>query len=142
MSQLFNDQEIPLKYEEFLSHYKILVTAKKYAIVFGAIPFGIMFMKGCNNKLSQIVPHLNVLDTYVVKLSLTTKSKNRSIRALVQNEVVSCPNAIFYWNRHVGEINWARVWVLPQKFFLYNKIKEVSYKMIHRCYPTILMILM
>ncbi len=33
------------------------------------------------------------------------------------------------------DIKWAYVWSLPQKFFLTNKVKEISYKIIHRFYP-------
>ncbi len=36
-----------------------------------------MFMKGFNNQFSQVVPHLNVFETVVGKLSLTTKSNNK-----------------------------------------------------------------
>ncbi len=45
-----------------------------------------MFMKGFNNQYSQVVPHLNVFETVVGKLSLTTKSNNRSVRSLFQRE--------------------------------------------------------
>lgn len=48
----------------------------------------------------------------VGKWSLTTKPNNSSI----QNEVVSCPIAIFYWNRHVAYV--ILTWILDFFFFL------------------------
>ncbi len=33
-----------------------------------------------------------------------------------------------------GNISWVKAWKLPNKFFINNKIKEVSYKILHRIY--------
>lgn len=43
---------------------------------------------------------------------------------------------IFYWNNFFNNVSWTQVWSLPQKFLLTNKVKEISYKLIHRVYPT------
>lgn len=44
-------------------------------IVFGAIPSGIvMFMKSFTNQFSQVVPHLNVFETAVGKVSPTARA--------------------------------------------------------------------
>ncbi len=52
-------------------HTKIPVTAREFAIVFGAIPSMIMFMKGFNNSFLRLCHILNVFETVVGKLSLT-----------------------------------------------------------------------
>lgn len=54
---------------------------------------------------------------------------------MFQDAVVSIPPATFYWSNFVADIEWKKVWTLPQKFLLTNKIKEISFKLIHKFYP-------
>lgn len=42
---------------------------------------------------------------------------------------------ISYWNFFVRDINWKKVWTIPNKFLVTNKVKEVSFKILHKCYP-------
>ncbi len=64
------------------------------------------------------------------------KPKNNQIRSLFLKEIISMPHVIFYRNNIFNNVNWAQVWSLSQKFLLTNKVKEISYKLIHRVYPT------
>ncbi len=47
----------------------------------------------------------------------------------------STPPATVYWSNFLSNIDWRKVWTLPQKFLLTNKVKEVSFKLIHRFHP-------
>ncbi len=49
-------------------------------------------------------------------------------------EIVTVPYVLSYWNSLLNGklICWRKVWLLPQKYHRRNKIKEVSYKLIHR----------
>ncbi len=47
---------------------------------------------------------------------------------------VSLPAARFFWSSLFGNISWVKAWKLPNKFCINNKIKEVSYKILHRIY--------
>lgn len=40
-----------------------------------------------------------------------------------------------YWSGMFGDLNWGNVWNLPYRYLLTNKLREVSYKLIHRYYP-------
>ncbi len=40
-----------------------------------------------------------------------------------------------FWNNVFSDIEWEEFWLLRQKFFLFNKVVEVSIKIIHNCYP-------
>ena len=60
---------------------------------------------------------------------------NYKIRSLFLDPVTSIPSSISYWNNLFDDIKWSYVWSLPQKFFLTNKVKEISYKIIQRFYP-------
>ncbi len=48
--------------------------------------------------------------------------------------IVTVPYVLSYWNSLLNGklICWRKVWLLPQKYHRRNKIKEVSYKLIHR----------
>ena len=48
---------------------------------------------------------------------------------------VSIPYVLTYWNMFVHNLCWRKVWLFPHKYLLVNKIKEVSYKIIHRFHP-------
>ena len=45
------------------------------------------------------------------------------------------PAARSFWASQFEEIKWERMWLIGDKFLLNNKIKEVSYKIVHRIYP-------
>lgn len=63
------------------------------------------------------------------------KGVNAKIRSLFQESLVSIPPSISFWSNFVKDIDWKKVWCLPQKFLLSNKMKEISFKLIHRFYP-------
>lgn len=63
------------------------------------------------------------------------KNKNKTIRTLYQKDIVTIPYIIPYWNRLIENIPWKNVWSLPFKYMLTNKVREVTFKLIHRFYP-------
>ncbi len=69
-------------------------------------------------------------------LSVDQQRNNYKIRALFQKEITTIPYVIPYWNNIVENIPWEKVWTLPHKYLLTNKIKEITFKLIHKCYPT------
>lgn len=58
------------------------------------------------------------------------------MRLLFQKENISTPNAVSYWNNLFPNLIWRNIWSLPYKYFITNKTKEVSLKLIHRTYPS------
>ena len=48
---------------------------------------------------------------------------------------MSVPYVLSYWNNLVSNLNWRKIWCLPYKYIIVNKVKEVSLKIIHRFYP-------
>ena len=55
--------------------------------------------------------------------------------ALFQKDIVSLPYVVSYWNSFVNNLHWKKIWTLPAKCLITNKMKEVSFKLIHRFYP-------
>jgi len=64
---------------------------------------------------------------------LQQKCSNTMVRKALGS--VSFPAARFFWSSLFGDISWVKAWQLPNKFCVNNKIKEVSYKILHIIYP-------
>lgn len=64
------------------------------------------------------------------------KGRNLKIRSLLIENIACAPSAISYWNNLFDHLNWNIIWSLQQKFLLTNKVKEVSFKILHNIYPT------
>lgn len=42
----------------------------------------------------------------------------------------------FFWNSLIENINWKKAWLLPYKFCIPNKVKELHLRILHNIYPT------
>nr|XP_020463111.1 uncharacterized protein LOC109964271 [Monopterus albus] len=139
VKQLLNDQGVPLTFEELKNRFNFSPTLKEYSLTIGAIPSGLlMLFKNLDNDTDDSSFLLDPADTFIGKTCFTTirKKNNRAIRAIFQQDVVSMPYIISYWNILVPDICWDKVWLLPFKYMISNKIREVSFKLIHRFYPS------
>ena len=136
VDQLFNVEGRLFSYREFLSTYNIPVTPKEFAIVFDAIPSGTIMLFKYTGRLPPTVSLPDVAESPVGRICFSQlPHNNKNIRALFQKEIVSIPNVTFYWNRFVNDIDWEKVWMIPHKYLIVNKVKEVSFRIIHRYYP-------
>ncbi len=66
---------------------------------------------------------------------LHPSSRNYKIRTLFQKELVTTPYVVSYWKIVVDHIDWNKVWTLPSKYIITNKVREISFKSLHRFYP-------
>lgn len=137
VDQLFNREGILFSYKDFLAEYGIPVTPGDYAKVFGAIPPGVCMLFKAQPRINPSqMSLLNPLCMSVGKICFSkTPGNNRHIRALLQKDVTSRPYVITFWSNFVDNIAWKKVWLLPNRYLITNKVKEVSFKMIHRIYP-------
>ena len=103
---------------------------------FRCVSSGIISLFKDFNVNNNLPISLNITETAMGKASFTGNNKNKIIWQLFQQDIVSSPSALSYWSAFVRIINWEKVWLLPHKFFLTNKVKEISFKMLHRFYPT------
>lgn len=46
------------------------------------------------------------------------------------------PRGKSFWNARIENINWRRAWLIPFKFCITNKAKDVHFKILHKIYPT------
>ncbi len=77
----------------------------------------------------------NLVDAFIGRLCFASqcKNNNRIVRSLFQQNIITVPAVTAY--NAVGNICWEKVWMLPHTFLLTNKVKEISYKIIHKFYP-------
>jgi len=137
VKQLFNCNGVLLSYSELLKKYGIPIPPKEYAIVFDAIPSGVIMLLKSSFTSELTLLNLDPAVTSVGQICFCTKKSNNNcnIRALFQKDIISVPNVVSYWNSFTPDLNWKKIWCLPSKYMITNKIKEVSFKIIHRFYP-------
>lgn len=137
VSQLINTDGYLYSYSEFLNKYNIPVTPREFAIVMDAIPYGAITLlrDSARSQISLSVAH--PFDTTIGNICFLSNScsRNRKIRQLFQNEIVSLPYIVSYWNGQFVDIPWKKVWTLSSKYLITNKVKDVSYKLLHLFYP-------
>lgn len=125
-----------MTYQEFISKYSIVIPINEFNIVINAIPDGVIMLfkstAGQNPTLLPIDP--TKLEIGQICFSSTRKN-NRGIRSLFQQDVVSIPYVVTYWNTFINNLDWKKIWNLPARYMINNKMKEVSFKIIHRFYP-------
>ncbi|XP_025760554.1 uncharacterized protein LOC112845342 [Oreochromis niloticus] len=139
VNQLFDSNGTLFSYEEFCLHFNLAINRHDYTKVFGSIPSGVcMLFKNQPSITSFHRPLASPIQTFVGKICFCKQSKNnnKSIRALFQSTITTLPYVIFFWNRLSDGIMWNEVWKLPNQFLITNKIKDISYKLIHRIYPS------
>uniref|UniRef100_A0A3B5R4M7 Reverse transcriptase domain-containing protein n=1 Tax=Xiphophorus maculatus TaxID=8083 RepID=A0A3B5R4M7_XIPMA len=137
VQQLFRPDGVLMSYSELLERFGLPIPPKEYALVFDAIPSGVMMLLKSSATSVLTPPGLDAAVTNVGQICFSTRKRknNRDVRALFQKDIVSVPNVISYWNNFAPNLNWKKIWCLPSKYLIINKIKEVSFKIIHRFYP-------
>lgn len=60
---------------------------------------------------------------------------NKHILQTLQYRNKTIPRGKFFWNSHLGDINWRKAWLLPHTFCISSKTKEVHFKILHKIYP-------
>lgn len=126
VDQLFSEEGLLFTYEEFI---------ERHSCVSWRVCKGPLWCKHLNakrldvHKLTCLVP----TETPAKKICLSHQSeiKNRSIRTML----TTLPCVILYWNRFVDDIPWKKVWLLRNRYLTSNKVKDISFKRIHKLCP-------
>lgn len=114
-------------YAEFL-HFKTLV--------FDSISSGLFSLLGhvTGNRAQLVPPQVSGTETSKACFLTAIKKKDRTTWVPFLQDWTCPPSSPSYWSSLVGNMCWDKVWLLPP-IFLTNKVKEVSFKMLHRFYP-------
>ncbi len=99
------------------------------------MPYYLELLDCSNDPYPTVLPSLDPTISVVGNQCFSDSSSNKSIRLLFLNDFVSIPNVMVYWNAFVSDIAWRKVWLIPNWYLITNKIKEVSFWIIHSIYP-------
>ncbi len=121
-----------LSYTKFLDKFKIPIRPREYAIVMDAIPSKVICLlkNYCNENpnLDYITNSIFIGNINILKNNIP----NKYIRNLI-NYVTYLPaigSSIF------GDLDWHKAWrMVNSQSNVNNKVKKVSYKILHRMYP-------
>ncbi len=135
VSQLFNSEGLLLNYEEFLCKFDFPVPHKEFSIVMDAIPKGaVMLLRDSVRSPSTLPISLNPFEIPVGKRCFLSHPSSR-IRSFFQKKLVTTPYVLSYWKNVVDQINWRKVWTLSSKYIITNKVRDISFKLLHRFHP-------
>ena len=131
----FDDSGNVLSYEHFMAFHNFPIPFREYKSVLGAIPNGIIQLIKSDltqgewsiEESSLMLNGTNLLDK---------KCSNKHIRQSIQRTKSVVPRGKFYWRSLIMDIDWKKAWLLPYKFCISNKVREVHFKLLHNIYPT------
>ncbi len=135
VTQLLSSDGLLMSYEEFIQKFGFPVTVNEFYQVIDSIPTGVVNLyRGSFQPCTVSV--VNPLNTVCGKVCVGShKSNNRATRELFMNEISTKPYITTYWAKFNTNIPWTKVWLLPHKYMITNKAKEVSFKTLHKIYP-------
>ncbi len=135
VGHLLNSEGHLMNHSEFISHFNFPVSINEFNMVMKAVPFGALALYK-NVSFHDDISLLHPTETYCNKICFVSlKNTNRAMHSLFRQNNISVPYVTAYWNNFVSDIPWQKVWLLPNKYFITKKIKEVSLKLIHKYYP-------
>lgn len=112
----------------------MFVKPKEFAVVMDAIPQKVLFLlrnasqeKDLN--FEEIKSKIFIGNTNIIQ----NRVSNNYIRNILNNIVY--PPARFFWSSVFGDVNWPKAWRTVDKLYINNKVKEVSFKIMHIIYP-------
>jgi len=111
---------------------------KEYNAVVKAIPSGLIHLITSHVLFNKVnIPYPQpTLSLNGIQL-LDKKCNNKYIRRTLQSKNKVVPRGKFFWNSQLDDINWKKkkTWLLPHKFCISNKVKEVNLcKILHKIY--------
>lgn len=124
-----------MNYNECITFYDLPVSPAEFTMVLGAKPSGaLMSTKGLSCQSPASLPKLS--DTSCGKMCFSsTRKNNKAVRTFFQQEIPTKPYIFTYWSTFSPSIPWKKVWTFPDKYFITNKIKDISFRILHRFYP-------
>ena len=135
INDLYDREGNLLSYEQFMMLNSFPISFKEFNSVFKAIPTGIsMLMRGhLGYQVVQNNNHLLMINGIHI---LSFECNNKHIRNTFFEKRKISPRGKSFWNSVFSEIVWPKAWLLPHKYCVTNKIKEVHIKILHNIYPS------
>lgn len=131
---LFDNFGNVLSYECFMTVHNFPIPFKEYNNVLRAIPSGLMHLV----KGHILYAHKDIKESALLLGGIgiyDKKCNNKHVRQIFQKRDRIVPRGRSHWAALINNIDWRRAWLLPHKYFLPNKTKEVHFKILHKIYP-------
>lgn len=126
VKQLLNDNGEFYSYEAFLDTCHFEVSRQEFHIVINSIPSNIKILAGTTLSTLESSISINGLDL------LNQKFSNNFIRSGL--EYITAP-ACKFRSVCLNKKQWNTIFLMPHRYILTYKIKDLLYKIIHRYYP-------
>ena len=129
---MFDRSGTILTYEQ--SRHGLPVPFREFNSVTKAIPKGlIQFIKShLSFGMDNATQHKLLLNGIDV---IDRKCDNKHIRQIFQFRKRITPRGKFYWGSLIQDINWQKAWLLPSKYCITNKVKEVHFNILYKIDP-------
>lgn len=122
-------------YETFLRKETFPTKPKEYRSVVNFIPSGLKeLMKGYYEHHETISPQQSLYFNGIQFMSY--KCTNTHIRKCLYIKSKMTPCGKTCWNSLIQNIHWHETWLVPFKFLVSNKIRELHLKLLHNIYLT------
>jgi len=140
--------------DSFLREKAFPITFKEYNLVFKSIPNGILELMKSYNKQNDIpgvnltlyingmdIMSSNCTNKHIRNSIMSSNCTNKHIRNSFLNAKKITPRGNFFWNSLFYEIKWHRALLVPFRFCISNKVRELHLKILYNIYnPTNLLI--
>ena len=86
---------------------------------------------------SYIYTHKNEVPGFNFTLNIngidimSSNCTNNHIRKCFLNLKKISPRGKFFWNSHFTDVNWHRAWLVPFRYCITNKVRELHLKILH-----------
>ncbi len=135
LSDLFDSSLKMYSYDSFLSTFNFPINVKEFSVVTNAIPSGLIHLM-CSHLTYYTVDNKDYNFLINGKNVFDTKCTNKDIRQVFNEKNRVIPKGKFHWNSILRDVNRRKAWLLPYKFYISNKVREIHLKISHKLYPT------
>lgn len=134
LQDLFDNQGQLQSYECFINKYEFPITSKEFNFVVKSIPCGLRELMKAHRKTST-TRSIETINIEGIPLN-SIKCTNKHIRHVLQSNNSIVPSCKFLWNSKYQNIKWQTAWLIPFKYCIHNKIRELHWKILHNIYST------
>ena len=111
------------------------IKPKEYRFIVSYISSGLKELMKCCSILHKVINHQQTLYLDIIQF-ISYICTNKHIRRCFYSKRKITPHGKTYWISLFSDINWSRAWLVPFKFLISNKFRELHLKLLHNIYPT------
>lgn len=130
MKLLFHNNGQLLSYDEFLNKFQLLYGLQ-------SMQLSLLIPSGLIQLIRPVVIDFNITFDFTLKLQgagITDKRcDNIFLRRISRSKRIPLAESI--WSSVFHDIEWEKAFMISREYCVTNKVREVSFKMIHCIYP-------